>query len=703
MPSTTPFSPDARRRLNAFFAGINELPGELRAPAVREYLERGLARMRAIEEQHYRYLAECALLAANNVQDVRLYDLERRVDRLENPSAGWGEVFLAVALNVAVTIAALAAWELAVAAALAMAGRVVAFQAARSAVRGYLPSAAKQDLLMSFDRTAQRLGAIDQARQDLALISGPLSRGEVPDGGWAISTFADGSSPLRVRTLQEWDQASRLVALQRTNTQAELQVLNRALPLNNAAAARALQKALADSGAAGDAAVAAWSAQWREFIGGERGGLALDPVTAVLEQAHRELQRAAGADAALPRLPITSEIAGRFLDWTRENELQAADDYELWQSHVRHTIDADLKKDLRCAAVAQIVTQTLPELEAQRGLAAAARAIIVVGFEAAFWLEILRGNGYLAVREGVRELVASGAKPGAYAHGFLLRTDLGAPSDPLFAGFTGFRVFEADHYVGVALMTEFQATYLFHRFAKAWFAAPEHVAAAKLPFAYDAARYAALIAEDPRLWEGQLSAGEREQRLDEMKLLVIRYFTALQQTALEPRLAPFLRSGVGAAAQAQLAALPRGVVPDPTDNEQATLNALDAQREPMRALFDAVGAAANTEFRLAALAFAGQLLQAEQDVQTWQLIEAGSVEQIGTGVWRDGDELLQAIDAERMQLDQQYQVLQALSAGDPEGARWLEQTYGARLQALLGWQASVGWRFYPPAVEPAQP
>jgi hypothetical protein len=90
MPTPNPTRSAAIAQFNALMAGIEALSADSRVPALREYLERGIERLETIERVYYEYLAECAQLAAANVQDVRLFDLEQRVDAVEHPDSTLG-------------------------------------------------------------------------------------------------------------------------------------------------------------------------------------------------------------------------------------------------------------------------------------------------------------------------------------------------------------------------------------------------------------------------------------------------------------------------------------------------------------------------------------------------------------------------------------------------------------------------------------
>jgi hypothetical protein len=695
MPSTSPFQAEARIRLNAFFAGINQLSAEARAPAVREYLERGLERLQAIEQQHYAFLAECALLAADNVQDVRLFDLERRVQALENPDSDWGELLLGVALNVALQVAVLVALEAAAALAIALIGRSGAAKVMRDAAASYDPVTLLTETRTSYQQSISKRRWAESADHKLDRIAYDLAQGTVEPGGFKIDIAPAGKSPLTVQNMADWTSAKAQVAALRDALNAEVQIGRRAMAQNNSRAQGAYAYTLSLADAAGDDAINAWSKDWRDFIGGERGGLLLTPAYTLFDKVRADLAKV-DIQAQRPRLPISSEIAGRLLAWASQKQLEVADDYAAWRLHVRYSSDADLKQDTRCAALAQLVTEALPRLEVQRGLNQAARSVIVTGFEAAYWLEILRANGYLEVVPNTAVTHAGWHLPGDIVDGRVLTkktADLkGRDGSPRGTQW------QADLYVGVGLMTEVQATYLFHRYAKAWYAVPANVTAAKLPFVYEEANYASLVAEQPKLWEGLLWSTEHTLRLNQMKLMVVLYFIALLKGDVSSVLDDVFGPGMAAEVHAYLGELPQGAVPSPTDSAAAELNALDASREPLQSLYSAVGIAPLTEFKLAALDFADQLALLEQDIQTYQLLQAGAAEQLGTGVYASADDLLQSFDSRRSDLDAAFIDLRTMSEEDPAAARWLHDTFDARLQALDDWQSPQGWQFYP---EPA--
>ena len=680
MSSTSPFQADARARLNAFFAGINELSPEARAPAVREYLERGLARLQALEHQHFAFLGECAMLAADNVQDMRLYELERRVRLLENPESDWGEVLLGVVLNVAVQIAVLVAWEAAVGALISLVGSSVVSRALTQSAASYDPANIEQALRNSYKQSVATRNRAHSVNFLLDRIAEDAARNTLPAEGVVVD-LGNGLAPMTVKTSRDWLIAKTTAATLLSVRNAEMQVSRRAVAESKKTAQQAFENALADAQAAGDRAIKAWSADWRDFVGGERGNLVLSPAYSVFDKLRSDIYT---AEVPTPQtwLPITSEVAGRFLDWTSQRAFEVADEYESWRLHVRYSTDTDLKKDTRCAALAQLVTESLPQLEVQRTLVRASRSLVVAGFETAYLLDVLRGNGYLTILPDQTFFVAPGDATGDFVAGHVLKS---LSSDALPNAMAWGRLWRTDYYVGVALMSEGQATYMYHRYAKAWYAVQSNRNAAKLPFPYDAANYARLVSDQTEVWEGQLTNREHEKRVDEMKLLVILYFIALMKGEINTELQNALGEDQAAELHNFLADAPAGGVPDAADGAAAALNALQAVKDPLRALYSAVGGDSQTQFKLAALQFADALAVAERTVENYLALTSEAALVLAIDAEQDPQQLESDIVEQREQLDAAYDSLLAMSQDDPEATDWLQETIGERLQALREW------------------
>lgn len=75
----------ARAMLTAVLAAIDSCSDDMQVPMLCGFPEPGLEQLQWVEDSFYDYLAEYAMLVGENLQDVRLPDLESRVEALELP------------------------------------------------------------------------------------------------------------------------------------------------------------------------------------------------------------------------------------------------------------------------------------------------------------------------------------------------------------------------------------------------------------------------------------------------------------------------------------------------------------------------------------------------------------------------------------------------------------------------------------------
>lgn len=101
---------EALDHLRSLLAAISEADASRQVPMLRAWLEHAIDRVEAVELSFYDFLSECALLAGENMQDVRLQFVERRLDDLENPPGPTlRDVLVAFAIVLAVELAVVAA------------------------------------------------------------------------------------------------------------------------------------------------------------------------------------------------------------------------------------------------------------------------------------------------------------------------------------------------------------------------------------------------------------------------------------------------------------------------------------------------------------------------------------------------------------------------------------------------------------------
>ena len=691
MPTPNPTRSAAIAQFNALMAGIEALSADSRGPALREYLERSLDRLETIERVYYEYLAECAQLAAANVQDVRLFDLEQRVDAVEHPDSTLGEFLFGVAMNIAIQFGILLVLEGAVTSVLTAASGRVSAGAARDVAARFGPRSANAITLSTLDRATNDLNVATASADALPVIFERLQRGDpVPSGGYRLEVRAGGRETLRINDIPSWVKASETVALRRSAFSDELQLTRRALDQKNIKALPAYDRGMADANAAGAASFQSNYGKWHEFLGDERGGLILTPLYSIVDGAREGLLEVTAPARTTPALTLTSSIAGRFLDWCQQRRVEVAESYSALKLEVRYSTESEFQASERAALLIEMVVTVLPAFEHQRGLLAAARGAVVSGFEAAFWSELLRANGYLEVKFGKNYMTSSPLQKGEFEAGYITTSEGDAVDDLGGSATVPQQLFKADYFPGVTMLTETQALYLYQRYAKPFFADPANVARAELPFPYDPATFEKPVTDPPTFWNKLLPNWSRDARLDQMRLLVILYFIELSGLRTDPQLAKVLGEGIGAGIDDYIKGMPTGTLPDPPDAAEATFDALEQSTPPLQALFGAIGATPQTEVDRDVQRFAAELAALEQDIENYELAaDRFEIGLTGTGLFASPSDLLDSIHDRQGDLGATYQILKQRAQEVPDTLEWIERFLDPRADAALGWIESA--------------
>ncbi len=513
---------DGMNRLNAVIAALAQLKPSLQPSTLRTYLEYGLERMQGIEEEHYVFLAECAQLAASNVQDVRLQDLEKQVRDADGADErSWGATVAAIALNVAIQIAVLATLEGAGALGSAGAGQRALSETIGTTVRNL--RASQSDLGKLQDDAAEAQSAINyllsiKAKDKLA--SRTTQTVKISSGGETRTVRRD--------SIEDWLAVIEELVARREDALSKAQ-LSQLVESGKAADLSRVLQAFDSGWVAGDSgAIDKYWADWREFVGGERGNLLMGPLQTTFEQVSAEWRRARGdTESADPFLGST--VTGHFFTWTSQERLRIQEQYSNFRVAVRYAPDDDMTSGSDLVKfLAYLVAEQLPKWQSLRLAAYAARPWIVSGFEAAFWREYLAANGMLVVEHDVSYNGVFDYVPpyrGDIRFGHLMKED--AP--------VGHPTAKADFFHGVATMTEMQADYLFRRYAKRWIDAMSDPSSVT-QFEYKPENYANATAEV----FGFLPNVARVRRINQMRVIVILYFLSLDAFEPDERLKPLL-------------------------------------------------------------------------------------------------------------------------------------------------------------------
>ena len=711
----------AARRLEALVAAIQAFPPERRPTVLREYLDAELGRLEAMEDSHQAYLAECVLLAVDNMQDARLQSVEGRLAALESPDGpSMAEMLTEAAFVFALSFAALFAVEAVGGAVLLWAGQAALAPLAREAVQS-----ADEALLATTRTQVSTLSAL-AARQELlaaerrglstvldALRGGSLSSALWQVGKALLSPIATAKSIV--------DALAKTFAVSAEVETIQAQVLLSHLAMaegaqTSVAARIAYEKALVSDAARPDAL-------WRKFLDDASGNLALAPAFTVFENLWKDISQQTSQPAVdqVSEPFLASTPAGRLLTLMRDNRLAVREEYAVLRAGLRYrAADDSFVSDPLVTQLAGLVTELSPLRDAYRALEDNVRPLIVRGYEAALWWAYLQTNGMLGRDEGSAYQTYEHddeLQPGAIVEGYVITK---VPPEVEIAGGAGSDLdperpsflYAADYYPGVMLLGEERAEYLYETFAAPYFRVSEH--GTKLPFEYDPAAYVGARALPARLYKGWLENRERARLLDEMRLMVILFF--LQLPELEDPTSSGLLTALGQlrgstpSAAGWLSLHPAGAAPPPANPiadgsearaAQASAPALDALLAQSGVLNEKVYATRRSELRAA-------IAELRNDITDMQELAAGRLKPADSARGIDVEAYNRLVTAEQAQLLDLYAEVVASARFDSGQVTSIETTYGALVDRLATWTLpptttrapASPWRFENPAPTP---
>jgi hypothetical protein len=696
IPGFDPVS--ASRRLDALAAAIQAFPPERQAAVLREYLEAELGRLEALEDGHHAFLAECVLLAVDNMQDARLQSVEERLAALESPDGPWmAETLTDAALVFAFSFAALATVEVAGGAVLLWFGQAALAPAARETVEavdnallskvGELVSSLSDMQAGKTVRDAQLRGVTTVLD---GLRGGPLSSSLWPLGKALLNPIA----PAR----------SVADALSKTFTvTAGIDAIQAEMLVGHLAMAEGLEASVAarvgyEAALRGDAAKP--NAQWRKFLDDASGGLALAPAYTIFQDLWKNVPSAGPADAEKQAEPfLASAPAGRLLTSMRESRAAVREDYAVLRAGLRFRTDDTFIEDPLVTQLTGLVAELLPLRGAYRALDDTVRPLIVRGYEAALWWAFLQTNGMLGTVEGdgyEAYEYDEGIKAGAVVDGHVITKvpprvvfPLQDPADPMAP--QEFYLYEADFYPGVRLLTEGQAEYLYASFAAPYFAVSEHAATLPAGFEYDPNNYVGVRAMPERLYHGMLANGERAKRLDEMRLMAILFFQKL------PRLEDPTSSGLLAAlgkvrgtmpsAAAWMALHPAASAPVPAKPlaDGSGARAAQAAAPALNALLSDSGVLTRALYETKRSELRAAIAELRNDIKDIQDLADGELSLEGSSRGMDLEAYDAFLKAEQEELRKLYARVLTSAQFDAAEATRLEAQYGALVERLATW------------------
>jgi hypothetical protein len=623
---------------------------------VRTALEHGIDALQRADDARFDFLADCAMLAGQNMQDARLHFTDERLRRLENPEsdATVGSFFLELGIILALELVVVATATYAVPALIAFAAAGARSQAVRS-----LTDVASVGA--GLERAVAQRAATSKALDALATV--------VADREAVL---------LQVSAQNRWNALPTQEAMQSLGLAQREYAVGLAAHESSLTLVEAVHAAI--DAAAGSVPPSLTSAQLQELLD---GALANTTVGRVAEQIAtddvvRELLSAPQGEATgAPGMFQTSELVGRFLESNERARAEAADQWAELRFHIRVLPDA--------AFVASEITQQLlwslhadpppPGGPGPRPDSADGQTL-VRGMEVVLWLAWMRQIQAL----GQRFITTSPTPVTPLPHEGRVWMDMFVTSIRGVVGFGGAATFvDGIRYPGLVALADDHAQYLYGQFAREFFVRTPDACPAPLEF--DAARYDTV----DTLPEGQ----ERTDRLAEMKLLTIVFFQTLEADPaaigsggdpLVDRARETLRMLLGLEPEHDivaefLASQPPISVPDAELPEQTRVS---EPAEDALAAYNAERVARDDLTKLATMITDLDLLISQFPSEPIDS-SAGLVERFAA------EDLKQAIADKQQAVATQYETFVEHAAGQPALVDEFDAEYATRLQQLRDW------------------
>ncbi len=695
----------AERRLNALIAALNELDQDMQVPALRQYLEYGLDRMEGLEDAFYAFLADCAKFAAENLQDIRLLDIERRLGEIEHPEAPpFGQVLLSAALEFAVQSLTLSAAEgLANIVLSYMSNRALSV-AMRSQYGDYIAAAKgvqkKMDTLKAtFKNLKSEESSLHNFQEKLPEIYESMILGKIKSINLAgPQTIIPLNSPTDVVNVY-----SNINT--RLNDIAAQKILTGNLVRGKLEDAAKINDLVKEYEGKLNGEAMKRKTGWDDFINGAKGSTyILNPINSILTKTYEWEQGRNQIDDNVILPYLGSTTTSKFLAWIRTERLVNAEQYSALRQAVRYTAETDVKNNTLIQNLAWTIIRVLPELDRINTTATVVRPMIVLGFEAAYWREYLQSNGFLDARdstyiESVASKNDSEISPGDFVEGHIIgallekRQYFGAPG-------TDYE-YETVFYPGVLGLTELQAELLYNRFAKAFYTKDENKA--KLPFDYDETNYANVCAMPEWLYMGFIFNTTRKTRLDEMRLMVVLYFMQVSSdTEIDNDIKFVLGEAKAVGITPWMSQLSTGIFPDLASAVEQKENLIDGANALQAVLslsqdYQAMG----LEIKLSKLN--KRIYVLNSDITYYLMLSTNLVESAELPGEISLQDLASRIDQEKLDLSSDYDEILNETKSNKEISDEVLNFYADRISKLLLWDPNAPddktWKIYGPVLQ----
>lgn len=665
-----------RLSLEAVLAGVDQADANRQIPLLRSAIDLALDRVATAEHAYYDFLAECALLAAQNMQDVRLHDVERRLQRLESPERpGLGEVVIetAIIFGVELIFTVGAPW---------IATPVFVFLTSGLIARSGRVNAKRVSQLAATPQFA------NHGRLETDLASARFDLGVAKRSFYANVHLSDEALVVYYERVRK--------------ARAKVQGAQTAVELAGLELAKADKVIAAYYSAVAGRTAKLKSKALTEFLNGATGHTLKgrlgessgQQVADLLSDAFKHAGDSAGVLAESPFL--SSTVLGTILSHLRDARVEAARGHSYTRLLLHQIDDAAFATDATAQDIARGAFDAITPLDDALAVVDAVRPVIVRGFEALLWYEWLSVTGALVVDTGKTFDSGFELEPGELHDGYLTNRLVRAPSIKpgevgglgMLAALTALAsdanyVYEGDFYHGVRKLSEAQATYLYDTFAAPYFAIPENASLLPFPETYEADHYGEALKLAPRSSAEVVSNFERERRLDQMRVMVVIFFNQFIPS-LRAKASYGVVSDSLILVDDYLSQLPAVSRAAPESGAAPTPEQIETR---LNALFGHVGVIARHELGLMLTAFEGHMTQLEQRLWIYELVHSQmSYEAAEAPNNETAADAEREINALKLSVEREYQQLSdLLKAAYPETLTEFAKLYEARKNQLTGW------------------
>jgi hypothetical protein len=620
---------------------------------VRSFLEQGIEGLARAEDAQFDFLADCAMLASQNMQDARLHVTDERLAELEDPpgDATIGGFFLELGIILALELAVVATATYAVPA-------LVAFAAAGARARRLrrLTEGLSHTLEGAVTQRQANSESLKLLADAVANVKGILQRTSTSSPWYGLKI----DLAMKAVARAERDYAVGLAAHEGSET------LEKAVRAALAAAPDAVPPSLT-------------SEQLREML---QGALANTTVGRVAEQVATDdvvRQIVAAPPVVAPGPPAvfqTSALVGRFLESNERARAEAARQWDAMRFHIRVLPDQALVgSEIAQKLLWQLHADPPPPTGPGPGPGSEDAQVIARGMEVALWLEWMQQTQALAQR-AVSDVPITGfvtPKEGEVWEDLFITSLRGVPAGRDVALFA-----DGVQFSGLRTLADGHARHLYGQFARDFFVRTPDAAA---PLEFDAARYDTV--------DAQADEQERSDRLAEMKLLTIVFFQRLRDD-------PTGASSGDALLQAGRKVLPALLeIPPELDVFAAFLASQPPTSEPDGAL--PAGSAPPDPAQEALDAFVRERVARDDAAKLRTMVtdldlqislvptESPDASSFALGARLEAELQLEAIQLMQTDVQKQYDTFLEHAAGETALLDEVKAEYEARIKALVAW------------------